>query len=93
MKKLLILLFISLITITGCSSIKVSNKTRMDDNEKFSVTIIPETFNKTIFYTRKIGDVVNVELDVLAKYVENILNKKNDKKEITFDLLKENGFY
>lgn len=64
-----------------------------NDNEKFSVTMIPETFNKTIFYTRKIGDVVNVELDVLAKYVENILNKKNDKKEITFNLLKENGFY
>lgn len=64
-----------------------------NDKEKFSVTMIPETFNKTIFHTRKIGDVVNVELDVLAKYVENILNKKNDKKEITFNLLKENGFY
>lgn len=37
MKKLLILLFIGLITITGCSSIKVSDKSRMDDNEKFSV--------------------------------------------------------
>ncbi len=37
MKKLLILLFISLITITGCSSIKVSNKNRMDDSDKFSV--------------------------------------------------------
>ena len=64
-----------------------------NNDENFSVTMIPETFNKTIFHTRKIGDVVNVELDVLAKYVENILNKKNDKKEITFDLLKENGFY
>ncbi len=37
MKKLLILLFIGLITITGCSSINVSDKSRMDDNEKFSV--------------------------------------------------------
>ena len=64
-----------------------------NNDENFSVTMIPETFNKTIFYTKKIGDVVNVELDVLAKYVENILNKKNDKKEITFNLLKENGFY
>ena len=64
-----------------------------NNDENFSVTMIPETFNKTIFHTRKIGDVVNVELDVLAKYVENILNKKNDKKEITFNLLKENGFY
>lgn len=63
-----------------------------NNNEKFSVTMIPETFNKTIFHTRKVGDIVNIELDVLAKYVEQMLNKKSDKKEITFDLLKENGF-
>jgi len=63
-----------------------------NDGEKFSVAMIPETFNKTIFYTRKVGDIVNIELDILSKYVEQMLNKKNDKKEITFDLLKENGF-
>lgn len=37
MKKLLILLFVIIIGVTGCSSIKVSNKNKMDDNEKFSV--------------------------------------------------------
>ena len=58
----------------------------------FSVTMIPETFKKTIFYTKKIGDVVNIEIDVFAKYVEKLFNKKEDKKEITIDLLKENGF-
>lgn len=56
----------------------------------FSVTMIPETFNKTIFYSGKTGDIVNIELDVLAKYIEKILNNKN--KNITIDLLKENGF-
>lgn len=64
-----------------------------ENNETvFSVTMIPETFNKTIFYTRKAGDIVNIEIDVFAKYVEKLFGKKNDKKEITMDLLKENGF-
>ncbi len=58
----------------------------------FSVTMIPETFNKTIFHTRKIGDIVNIEIDIFAKYVEKLFGKKDDKKEITIDLLKENGF-
>ncbi len=58
----------------------------------FSVTMIPETFNKTIFHTRKVGDIVNIEIDVFAKYVEKLFNKKEEKKEITMDLLKENGF-
>ncbi|MCR4662806.1 MAG: riboflavin synthase [Endomicrobiaceae bacterium] len=64
-----------------------------ETNERvFSVTMIPETFNKTIFHTRKEGDIVNIEIDVFAKYVEKLFNKKEDKKEITMDLLKENGF-
>ena len=54
--------------------------------------MIPETFNKTIFHTRKVGDIVNIEIDVFAKYVEKLFNKKDVKKEITMDLLKENGF-
>ena len=64
-----------------------------ENNERiFSVTMIPETFNKTIFHTRKVGDIVNIEIDVFAKYVEKLFNKKDDKKEITIDLLKKNGF-
>jgi riboflavin synthase len=71
----------------------ISLTVAQNDNEKFSVTMIPETFNKTIFHTRKVGDIVNIELDILAKYVEQMLNNKNNKKEITFDFLKENGFF
>ena len=64
-----------------------------ENNEMvFSVTMIPETFNKTIFHTRKVGDIVNIEIDVFAKYVEKLFNKKYDNKEITIDLLKEKGF-
>ena len=64
-----------------------------ENNETiFSVTMIPETFNKTIFHTRKVGDIVNIEIDVFAKYVEKLFNKPNEKKDITINLLKENGF-
>jgi riboflavin synthase len=58
----------------------------------FSVTMIPETFNKTIFYTRKAGDIVNIEIDVFAKYIEKLFGKNENKKDITLELLKENGF-
>ena len=63
-----------------------------NNEQSFSVTMIPETFNKTIFHTRKTGDIVNIEIDIFAKYVEKLFNEKEDKKEITIDLLKENGF-
>jgi len=40
----------------------------------FSVAIIPHTFENTNLGTAKAGDAVNLEFDVLAKYVERMLN-------------------
>jgi len=61
--------------------------------EQFCVTMIPETFNKTIFKTRKNNDTVNIEIDFFAKYAEKILNGTNNKKtDISLEMLKENGF-
>ncbi len=42
----------------------------------FSVGIIPHTWKETIFSEKKIGDTVNLEFDVLGKYVERIMNNK-----------------
>ena len=42
------------------------------DNRSFVVTIIPYTRDNTIFGTLEVGDAVNVEADVLAKYVERL---------------------
>lgn len=39
----------------------------------FSVAIIPHTFENTNLGTAKAGDAVNLEFDVLAKYVENLI--------------------
>ncbi|HVO72432.1 MAG TPA: riboflavin synthase [Ignavibacteriaceae bacterium] len=41
----------------------------------FSIGIIPHTWNETIFSDKRPGDTVNLEFDVLGKYVERIMNE------------------
>ena len=42
------------------------------DNFSFSVTIIPHTRENTVFKSKKVGDSVNLEVDIMAKYVERL---------------------
>ena len=42
----------------------------------FSVGVIPFTWHETIFSNKKVGDTVNLEFDVLGKYVERIMSTK-----------------
>ena len=42
------------------------------DEAGFSVTVIPHTRDHTIFGSRNVGDAVNIETDILAKYVERL---------------------
>jgi riboflavin synthase len=46
-----------------------------DEKNSVSVWLIPETLAKTNLSTRIVGDSVNIEVDVLAKYVERILKR------------------
>lgn len=67
------------------------------DNKVFKVSIIPHTGEETILLKKKIGETVNLECDVIGKYVEKLLNldrKNTEIKEskITEDFLKINGF-
>ncbi len=54
-------------------SLTVVNST---DNT-FSVAIIPYTWDHTGFHTLKVGSVVNLEFDILGKYIQKILAKRN----------------
>jgi len=45
---------------------------RLTDND-FTVSIIPHTFENTILHSKKIGDSVNIEVDMMAKYLERLL--------------------
>ena len=61
-------------------------------NDTVSVAVIPHTFKNTNLCFRKIGDYVNIEFDILSKYVEKNFLIKYNKSNITEDFLKDNGF-
>ena len=46
-----------------------------DAHNSISVWLIPETLAKTNLRNRKSGDIVNIEVDVLAKYVERLMKR------------------
>lgn len=67
------------------------------DNDEFKVSIIPHTGDETTLLHKRVGDTVNLECDLIGKYVEKLLGLSNEKKEkskssITEDFLKNNGF-
>jgi riboflavin synthase len=45
------------------------------DDEGFSVSLVPETLERTTLGSAEPGRVVNLEMDVLAKYVEKLLTR------------------
>ena len=60
-------------------------------NDRFSVTIIPHTASHTTLGSKKVGDEVNIETDILGKYVEKLITKGPGKK-VNVALLAEHGF-
>ncbi len=61
------------ITINGVSLTVVNSKLN-----EFSVAIIPYTYENTGFKTIKEGDVVNLEFDVIGKYVKRLMEIRNN---------------
>lgn len=58
----------------------------------FSVSLIPLTVAFTTLGFKKIGDKVNLETDILGKYVQKMLNPKKN-GGLTMKTLMENGFF
>lgn len=61
------------------------------DVNNFEVSILPETFNNTNLKYLKINDIVNIEYDMVAKYIKKFFEQKKESK-ITEEFLIENGF-
>ncbi len=75
------------VTINGISL------TVADINDKeLYIAIIPHTYENTNLKYLKSGDVVNVETDILAKYVEKFLSTSDNRTGISMEFLRENGF-
>lgn len=47
-----------------------------DENNHLTLWLIPETLEKTNLSKKSPGDIVNIEVDILAKYVERLISKK-----------------
>lgn len=65
------------------------------DNNYFKVSTIPHTRGVTNLSGRKCGDIVNLECDIIGKYVEKFLKpveNQNTESRITEEFLRVNGF-
>jgi riboflavin synthase len=63
------------------------------ENEEIKMTLIPYTLEKTVLRNKKVGDRVNVEADIIGKYVEKMMNWGDEKpKDMDLSFLKEHGF-
>lgn len=62
------------------------------DDRKVSVAIIPHTWSATTLQHKKVGDKINVEVDIIAKYVNNFLQPFKKSNGLSLDKLSELGF-
>ena len=66
------------------------------DTSSFSVSVIPHTGDNTTLLSKKPGDTVNLETDMIGKYVEKLLHFQAEEEKgssrITMEFLAEHGF-
>ncbi len=64
------------------------------DSESFSVSIIPHTQKETSLRSLRSGSAVNLETDIIGKYVEKLMQPEPEIKQggLTEEFLRENGF-
>ncbi|MBD8028427.1 riboflavin synthase [Ureibacillus sp. Re31] len=57
-----------------------------------TISLIPHTYSETILGMKSVGDKVNIETDMLGKYVLHHLRKTDNTSNISMEFLKQNGF-
>lgn len=61
-------------------------------NKIIKVAVIPHTYQNTNLSTLQTGQLVNIETDILGRYVEKFLRPNNNVSKLTENFLQENGF-
>ncbi|MEC7226082.1 MAG: riboflavin synthase [Candidatus Latescibacterota bacterium] len=62
-------------------------------DEGFTISVIPHTFDQTVLSQRRTGDAVNLEVDVLARYIERLLAAGADTSAgLSFESLRNLGY-
>ncbi len=62
------------------------------DRDVFSVSLIPHTYRNTTMGFKKVGDSVNLETDIIGRYIEKYLQAGREEGNINMGFLAENGF-
>lgn len=62
------------------------------ENSSFKVSVIPHTQKETNLKYKNKNDMVNIECDIIGKYVEKLLLPKDNQSKLTEEFLIENGF-
>lgn len=62
------------------------------NTKTFKVSIIPHTLQVTTLGIKGVGDKVNLEADLIGKYVARLLDKPIKREDISLNFLKEHGF-
>jgi len=65
------------------------------DDEMFKVSLIPLTKEETTLLGKKVGESVNLECDMVGKYIEKLMlyqDVAEPKKPMDMNFLRENGF-
>ncbi|GIU03049.1 riboflavin synthase [Shewanella morhuae] len=65
------------------------------DGSRFRLTIVPHTAGETTLINLQAGDKVNIEVDLIARYLERLMNydgKDNKSGGVTMDMLARAGF-
>jgi len=62
------------------------------EGREFAVNIVPHTLTHTTLGDRDIGDVVNIEVDLIARYLERLLDAGEAGSGVTRELLQRSGF-
>ena len=63
------------------------------EDEAIRMTLIPYTLAKTTLIDKKVGDRVNIEADIIGKYVEKMINRGIGKSQgVDLSFLMEHGF-
>jgi len=58
----------------------------------FTVSVIPHTLAHTQLHTAKVGDPVNIECDMIGKYIAKMMGKTKENAGLTLETLRQNGF-
>lgn len=72
------------------------------ESGRFAVSIIPHTLRETVLQHKHAGDTINIECDILGKYVDHLLHAKEERYDsgaagrksggLTESMLRDNGF-